>query len=109
MSGQIFGNWIGGYMITRASGPMFYLMMSLVMLASVFGMWFVSVPLEKKRPLLFLDGPLQDEKELTLMENVKATFMLTFTKKMMILNLQLGWTGITIAFSQTMLVIIMVL
>ena len=43
------------------------------------------------------------------MENVKATFMLTFTKKMMILNLQLGWTGITIAFSQTMLVIIMVL
>ena len=43
------------------------------------------------------------------MQNVKATFMLTFTKKMMILNLQLGWSGITIAFSQTMLVIIMVL
>ena len=44
MASQIFGNFAGAIIITRASGPIFFLIMGLIMLFSVTGYVFVKHP-----------------------------------------------------------------
>lgn len=44
MASQIFGNFAGAIIITRASGPIFFFIMGLIMLLSVIGYIFVKHP-----------------------------------------------------------------
>jgi len=43
---QVIGNYTGAVMITRTSGPMFFLIFTLVLLLGVLGLCFISKPIE---------------------------------------------------------------
>ena len=44
MTSQIIGNGIGGIIIVKTSGPWFFAIMGLIMIAAVIGFTFVIVP-----------------------------------------------------------------
>lgn len=44
MTSQIIGNGIGGIIIVKTSGPWFFAIMGIIMIAAVIGFMFVIVP-----------------------------------------------------------------
>lgn len=106
MSSQIFGNLIGSIIITKVTGPSFFLYMGILMLVGAFLFIFQKKP----NPLLNEKGEIDTEKEEepTFMELSKNTIKLMFSSKMMRFNLQIFFTGISIAFWSGILTPIMI-
>ena len=106
MASQIFGNFAGAIIITRASGPIFFLIMGLIMLLSVTGYIFVKHP--KEDEIKFVKNDDNEEEQLVVghhqehqesfMQILKNTITLIFTPKMTKCNMQLIFTGVSIAY-----------
>ena len=87
MSANIIGSLIGGFMMTKSSGPPFFIIMGIIMLIAAGGMTFNRIP------------PLNHEPEHKgVVEEIKGTFEMMFDKRMMYLNLQILFTGFSISF-----------
>lgn len=44
MTSELLGNAVGGFIITRTNGPLFFIIMGGIMLVAVFGFCFIVVP-----------------------------------------------------------------
>jgi hypothetical protein len=59
MSAQIFGNLTGGLMILETSGPLFYLIMGLVMMVAMLG--FIVIKIPNKQEIILTYSSENDE------------------------------------------------
>lgn len=115
MSSQIIGNAIGGYIITKANGPVFFIIMFGIMLVAVLGFCFVILPPKQSHvdldQMKLMDTNYKDDSAVppSMLSEMKDTIALICTKKMMYLNMQLLWSGTSIAFWSAMLIPIMTL
>ena len=50
MSANIVGSIIGGYMMTKTSGPAFFIIMGIIMLIAAVGMMFNRIPPVNEEP-----------------------------------------------------------
>jgi predicted MFS family arabinose efflux permease len=115
MSSQIIGNAIGGYIITKANGPVFFIIMFGIMLLAVLGFCFVILPPKQIHvdldQMKLMNTNYKDDSAVppSMLTEMKDTIALICTKKMMYLNMQLLWSGTSIAFWSAMLIPIMTL
>ena len=117
MSSQVVGNAIGGVMIKETSGPMFFLLMGIGMLVVVACFCCIKKPKpvgevatsDDPMDKLVPESTYDKEEKQTFCEEITTTLKLIFTKKMMLINLLLIFSGISIAFWSGMLTPIMVL
>ena len=107
MSSQIVGNFIGAEIIVITSGPEFFIIMWLIMMVAVIGFYFIKIP---KEPEGNDFGSIKLQvKTPTFFEELCTTSKLIFNRKMLIIDLQLLYSGTSIAFWSGMLIPIMVL
>jgi len=79
------------------------------MLVAFIGFGFMKIPKKSFETLDVLKlGSEISEKPLTFGEITKLTAKLIFTEKMMLLNLQLLWTGVSIAYWSGLLILILI-
>lgn len=95
MGSQIFGNLTGALIITKASGPSFFLIMGIIMLISVIGFYFLKHPHKFE---VVESGSENIEEPQTFTEMIQSTLVLLWKPKMMMMNLQLMFTGISISY-----------
>ena len=106
MTSQVFGNWIGSIIILKTSGPIFFLIMWLIMISSLFAFCYVIIPELDNEQLSNEFEKMAEESSTTLIKN---TFKIAGSYRMLFMNPQLLWTGISIAFWSAMLTPIMIL
>lgn len=113
MSSNIFGNWIGSYLILQTSGPVFFIIMGIIMIIGQTGFLGLQKPKsiepvnQQQQELLEHDDVETDQEE-SFMQVVKNVWKLTFRKKMMLVNLQSIWSGGSIAFWSSALATVLV-
>jgi hypothetical protein len=80
------------------------MIMGAIMIVAIVCFFFIVIPPEPEQEL----GQLK-ENEIGMMEEIKETVRLMVSKRMMYLNMQLAWEGVTIAYYNGMLIPIMVM
>ena len=112
MSSQVVGNWIGSILILKTSGPIFFLIMGGIMIFALFGFLIIKKPRIYEEEMSVdqitdIRSSVNEEKE-TFLQVTMNVLKLMVSKKMMLLNMQLIWTGASIAYWSGILTPIMV-
>ena len=93
MSSNIIGSLIGGYMMSKSSGPSFFIIMGSIMIVAAIGMSFNKIPKTDK-----------EFEHKTVMEEVVSSVKMVFDKRMLYLDLYILFTGVSISFWSSLLI-----
>lgn len=102
------GNFIGAYIIEDLSGPTFFLLMGILMWVPSLAFFLIRYP-EQLEPSEAPSTPSDLQEKKSFLQVVIETLKLIPNRKMMFMNLQFIWTGISIAYFSGNLTPIMVL
>ena len=111
---------MGSYIIEKTSGPMFFLILGIIMLVSLIGFCSLRIPKGGSHQHLSEEALVKDDhayagdedhqkEQISFMEVTRSTIRLLFSQKMMMLNLELVYSGTILSYWSCMLIPMMAL